>query len=180
MRLHVVFGAAGEDRWPTLGRSFPTDVRPPAECAVVRELPEDFPMAEVWKQLAFPQQFEWAPAVGKLPFEPDFGGGEARHAYWMRPLQTPRDAAGDFDRLAYCCIGDTQDSYFQYAGPEALAAMMPTLQLDVQWFGTTAHDTILQHSRTTHAGGGYVYSDAELWSPDQHLLAVTTLRGLLK
>jgi acyl-CoA thioesterase len=179
LRLHGVYGQQRESPAPVVERSFPEDIPAFSSCPE-GQLPSRGPLADIWKLMPFWHQFDWRPAIG-LPIDsPDLGGRAARNASWIRFKRTPRRASGLVEPLAYCCLGDVVDSYFQAAGLSAFMVTLFTMQIDVQWFGTTDSDWVLQHGRTIHAKDGYLHAEVELWDPEKRLLAVVSQRALMK
>jgi acyl-CoA thioesterase len=154
----IGFGMAtfGADRpgLARLDRSMP-DVPPPEQCAPLGA--EPVPGSDGLL-------IEHRPAAPPLPFA---GSGQARIAVWMR-LGEDRP----LDALSAIVLADGAVPAF-YGALDTFVPM-PTIDLTIQIAALAAHTQtpawVLGIFTNVHAATGYAVEDAELWSPNGHLV----------
>ena len=180
LRLNVIFGKKHDHPLALSGRTFPSDVLAPEHCQPLTP-PRDWPLTEMLEAIPWFQQFEKRLAVGTPAWDSSYGGGEPRAATWIRYRNPPRLSDGTIDPLTYAGPGDDMASALgEVFGPTAFGYQLLTLEMNIDFFGTTKHEWMLQHIRIHHIADGYVQASVELWDPDGQLLAVVSQRALIR
>jgi acyl-CoA thioesterase len=186
LRLLATFGRQHASDYEYLGATFPTDVLPPELCP---QRPDPAELSEArspFPPVNFHQQNDWRPALEGFSWEEHWSDAEpraARFASWFRLLDEPRLADGTIDPVSYCVPADMLGPAIgRRIGPlgQAQPFLIPSLDINLQFFAATTSEWTLQHVVSQHAGNGYAYGTTELWDEDHRLIGMATQRARLR
>jgi acyl-CoA thioesterase len=117
-------------------------------------------------------------AVGHPAWEDGWSPGRPRIASWTRYHKPALLTDGSIDPVTYFLPSDhLMVAANQTLGPRRQTGMLVSLEISIQFFGTTKSPWILQNSWVPHADSGYAFGQVELWDPEQRLLAIALQRA---
>lgn len=175
----VVFGAEEADSpYRLVGVTFPDDAVGPQQARLRTEIGPDNPFA----QIPYHRQTDSRLAVGHTPWDPDLKpGSDPRAVSWFRFLEPPLLADGTWEPATLAVPGDILGhAVMEGVGRPGDFFLVLTLQLAIQFFAPMRGEFLCQHTRATHAGGGFAAGTAELWSEDRTLVAMATQAAMLR
>lgn len=177
--LTTIFGNDHPSHIDFLDTAYPEDARSVEDSLDRRTVDDDSP----FRNINYHRQTEFRMASVGFDFRDpaSWQPGPARTLTWHRLIDEPRLADGTIDPVSYCApadiLGPAVFAKLGPMGPDNPPFLVLSLEIDVQFVGTTRSPWILQHTRVPHASSGYAYAVVELWSEERELIALATQRG---
>jgi acyl-CoA thioesterase len=179
VHLQATFGKPIQGKRTLREAQFPKGILPAADSFPNGPSPLD----------AFPNvhQFEmrWAHDFCTRPGKPapaePIASEPADVCSWIRYHNPPKRADGTIDPVTLCAPADFMAAaLFRGLGTDAQPFFPVTLAMDIQFFGTTQREWLLQRVRVWNLTDGFACGVLELWDEDENLLAISTQRRICK
>src|SRR5262245_49573646 len=150
VRVLAIFGKRRASELHVVDMTFPSDVPPVSQCALVVP-PPGWPLSES----PVLGHHELRLAVGHPAWEDGWSPGRPRLAAWARYHKPALLTDGSIDPVTYFLPSDhLMPAVNQTLGPKRQAGVLVSLEISIQFFGTTRTPWILQDSRVPHVDSG--------------------------
>jgi len=172
----VVFGRTRPEWWSFDGVVFPGDVLDP-ELSRGREA-SDRP--NPFEDIPYHHQTDFRIGTEVDPWGQE-GPGEPRTFSWFRFLEAPLLDDGRWEPATLAVPGDILGPAVGVGrGRPDEFFMVLSLQISLQLLEPMTGKWLGQHTRSHHAGDGYAFGTAELWSDDRRLVGFATQSAMLR